>query len=107
MANSNYPDDIRKYDNDPRSPFFDDSKDDALIEATTEIEELILSGEKRGDYDIGDVAEDLLFQNDRVSLLLELMNASDADLLKVALKLKCELRESLHEISIHIAESEA
>ena len=25
---SNYPDDIRKYDNDPRSPFYNDSKED-------------------------------------------------------------------------------
>jgi hypothetical protein len=29
---SNYPDDIRNYDRDPRSPFYEDTKDDAMEE---------------------------------------------------------------------------
>lgn len=29
---SNYPDDIRKYDNDPRSPFFDDGGYDVWVD---------------------------------------------------------------------------
>lgn len=30
---SNYPDDIRNYDGDPRSPFYDSSREDAIEEA--------------------------------------------------------------------------
>jgi hypothetical protein len=29
----NYPDDVRQYDNDPRSPFYDNSREDALYDA--------------------------------------------------------------------------
>ena len=32
MSDPHYPDDIRKYDNDPRSPFYDDSAEDAKDE---------------------------------------------------------------------------
>jgi len=31
--NDNYPDDIRQYDNDPRSPFYEDPDDDWLEDA--------------------------------------------------------------------------
>ncbi len=33
MTGSNYPDDIRSYDNDPRSPFYDDKGEEAWCEA--------------------------------------------------------------------------
>ena len=36
---SNYPDDIRQYDHDPRSPFYDDSND--LIDGYTAVSEPI------------------------------------------------------------------
>ena len=34
--NDNYPDDIRMYDNDPRSPFYDNSADEAMEDAAQE-----------------------------------------------------------------------
>jgi hypothetical protein len=35
----NYPDDIRRYDNDPRSPFYDDSVDEMTLSERQTIEE--------------------------------------------------------------------
>ena len=51
---SNYPDDIRKYDNDPRSPFYDDKHEryieilshDIAIDPET-MKEVLLDSEER------------------------------------------------------------
>ena len=37
----NYPDDIRSYDNDPRSPFYDSTIDDAIDDFTNDLYILI------------------------------------------------------------------
>lgn len=52
----NYPDDIRQYDGDPRSPFYDSSGDDALDEAKDGFESEhfdLLANLKRLDIDHG------------------------------------------------------
>ena len=43
---SNYPDDIRKYDNDPRSPFYDSGAEDEIEAKADELRE----GEEYSDY---------------------------------------------------------
>ena len=46
MRNDNYPDDIREYDDDPRSPFYDSRADDAKEDwINNKIEELLADPE--------------------------------------------------------------
>ena len=40
MTNSNYPDDIRDYDHDPRSPFYEGPQDEEEADALKEAEEM-------------------------------------------------------------------
>ena len=48
LGDAGYPEDVRMYDNDPRSPFFDNAKADAISDIMYEIElELELDGIER------------------------------------------------------------
>lgn len=61
MRYDNYPEDIRSYDHDPRSPFYDDSRERAEESA------------------MGDVPKSLHEQCERLGLALEVNMEADAD----------------------------
>ena len=50
MNNENYPDDIRQYDDDPRSPFYDSRDEDWKADKAEELEAEYKQGLRLDDY---------------------------------------------------------
>ena len=55
MSDSGYPDDIHQYDNDPRSPFYDDRGYELFFESRKQ--ELIDDVSELGDVEVEDIGE--------------------------------------------------
>ena len=85
---SNYPDDIHQYDNDPRSPFYDSSFDDAVEAEVQERLPAILADRMEECYYGEDWLEDIDYQD-----------VGHMDMAEVAAKIMMERPVSQEEIN--------
>ena len=72
-----YPQDIQQYNNDPRSPLYDDSRDDAVAAIAIDIEKALFNGEEYEKITQADVIEHLdddSFNDDIWAVIWMLMN---------------------------------
>lgn len=77
MSDSGYPDDIRQYDNDPRSPFYDDSKHEAFVDSRKS--ELLDDVSELGDVEVEAIGEIVMdsWGNGKAGDKAGLLNALD------------------------------
>lgn len=65
---SNYPDDIRQHDDNPNSPFYDDSREVWLESRTEQIKYELLSDEGytagRSKHGVGDIISEIIYQDE-------------------------------------------
>lgn len=114
MTDKNYPEDIRQYDSDPRSPFYDDSRDMAVDSLVEEIAvDILKDGYHQKNpkclvsWEFIDVLEQLEENEDLPIYLQELAIAQDDHAsLVVAKKIQALILGATYQLAEELAEME-